>query len=84
MRVQGSVRGADIDADGSVRLVDNVVSIAIDDREHALRIDRMDGVVWDAPRLTIHIARDAIALSGHAGLQQADRGDRGAVLVLAR
>lgn len=73
VRVQGSVRGADIDADGSVRLVDNVVSIAIDDREHALRIDRMDGVVWDAPRLTIHIARDAIALSGHAGLQPLGR-----------
>ncbi|MDF2772076.1 MAG: hypothetical protein K0S86_1570, partial [Geminicoccaceae bacterium] len=69
VRVQGTVRGADIDADGSVRLVGNVVSIAIGDREHALRIDRMDGVVWDAPRLTIHIARDAIALSGHAGLQ---------------
>ena len=69
VRVQGTVRGADIDADGSVRLVGNVVSIAIGDRDHALRIDRMDGVVWDAPRLTIHIARDAIALSGHAGLQ---------------
>ncbi|HEX6053314.1 MAG TPA: hypothetical protein VFZ21_28795 [Gemmatimonadaceae bacterium] len=69
VRVQGTVRGVVIDADGSVRLADNVVSVAIDDREHALRIDRMDGVVWEPPRLTIHIARDRIALSGHAALQ---------------
>ena len=48
--VQGSVRGAGIDADGWVRLVENVVSVAIDDREHALRIDRMDGVVWEPPQ----------------------------------
>jgi hypothetical protein len=69
VRVQGTVRGNVIDAAGSVRLVENVVSVAIDDREHALRIDRMDGVVWEPPDLTIHIGRDAIVLSGHAGLQ---------------
>jgi hypothetical protein len=46
-----------------------VVSVQVDGREHAVRVERVDGVVWDAPDLTIHVARDAIILSGHAALQ---------------
>jgi hypothetical protein len=69
IRVRGSVRGSAINAEGSVRLVDNVVSVQVGEREHAVRIDRVDGVVWEPPDLTIHVAHDAIILSGHAGLQ---------------
>jgi hypothetical protein len=69
VRVHGTLRGAAIDAEGSVRLAENVVSVAIDDHDHALRIERMDGVVWEPPQLTIHIARDVITLSGHAALE---------------
>src|SRR5688572_26875942 len=69
IRVRGTVRGTPIDAEGSVRLADHVVSVAIDDREHLVRIERVDGVVWEPPDLTIHVARDIIVLSGHAGLE---------------
>jgi len=69
VRVRGSVRGTPIDADGTVRLVENVVAVQVDEREHAVRIERVDGVVWEPPDLTIHVARDAIILSGHAALQ---------------
>ncbi len=69
VRVRGTLRGAEIDADGSVRLVEDVVSIQVDDREHAARVDRLNGVVWASPQLTIHMTRDVLELSGHAGLQ---------------
>lgn len=69
VRVRGTLRGVAVDGDGHVRLVDDVVSIHVDDREHATRVDRVDGVVWEAPVLTVHVARDVIELSGHAGLE---------------
>jgi hypothetical protein len=69
VRVRGTVRGNAIDADGSVRLVDNVLSVAVDEREHAVRVERVDGVVWEPPELRVHVGRDAIVLTGHAGLQ---------------
>ena len=69
VRVRGSVRGTPIEADGSVRLYDNAVSVQVGEREHAVRIERVDGVVWEPPDLTIHVARDAIVMSGHAGLE---------------
>jgi hypothetical protein len=69
VRVRGTLRGSAIDDDGSVRLVEDVVSIHVNDREHTARVDRLDGVVWDSPSLTLHVARDVVALSGHAGLE---------------
>lgn len=69
VRVGGTVRGTRLDADGTVRLVDDIVSIHIDEREHVVRVDRIDGVVWEAPVLSLHIANDAVELSGHAGVQ---------------
>lgn len=69
VRVRGTLRGTVVDAGGSVRLVEDIVVLQIADREHALRIDRVDGVVWDAPELIIHVGSERIALSGHAGLQ---------------
>jgi len=68
-RIRGTLRGASFDADGAVRIVDDLVSIHVADREHTMRIDRVDGVVWEAPVLTVHVAQDVIALTGHAGLQ---------------
>jgi hypothetical protein len=69
VHVRGTLRGASFDADGAVRLVDELVSIHVADREHTTRIDRVDGVVWEAPVLTVHVARDVVELSGHAALQ---------------
>ena len=69
VHVRGTLRGTSLDADGTVRLHDDVVSIHVDDREHATRVDRIDGVVWEAPVLTVHVASDAVELSGHAGVQ---------------
>lgn len=68
-RVHGTVRGGVIDADGAVRLYDDTVSILLEDREHGVRIDRLDGVVWESPTLRLHIGRDVLELSGHPGLQ---------------
>src|SRR6185312_15494541 len=69
VRVRGTVRGAIIDREGGVRLVEHFVSIQLDDREHPIHIHRVDGVVWDAPTLTLYVARDTIELSGHPGLE---------------
>jgi hypothetical protein len=69
VRVRGTLRGASFDADGTVRIVDELVSIHVADREHTTRIDRVDGVVWEAPVLTVHVGQDVIELVGHAGLQ---------------
>ena len=69
VRIRGTLRGASFDADGAVRIVDDLVSIHVADREYTTRIDRVDGVVWEAPVLTVHVARDVIELTGHAGLQ---------------
>jgi hypothetical protein len=68
-RIRGTLRGASFDADGAVRIVDDLVSIHVADREHTMRIDRVDGVVWEAPVLTVHVAQDVIEFTGHAGLQ---------------
>jgi hypothetical protein len=69
VRVRGSLRGAPLDADGSVLTVDDRVAMHVDDREFTTRIDRIDGVVWENPTLTLHVARDVVELTGHAGLQ---------------
>src|SRR5215468_5272052 len=69
VRVRGTLRGAAIDADGAVRLVDDVLSILIQDREYKARFDRIDGVVWETPLLTLHVGRDVVELTGHPGLQ---------------
>ena len=69
VRVRGSIRGRPVDADGSVRLVDEVVAIHVEEREHATRVERVDGVVWETPVLTLHIGREVVELSGHAALQ---------------
>ena len=68
-RIRGTLRGSDIDTDGSVRLLDDVLSIQVDDREYSTRVERVDGVVWEAPSLSVYVARDTIELSGHAGIQ---------------
>ena len=67
--VFGMLRGVSLDADGAVRIVDDLVAIQVDDREHTMRIDRVDGVVWESPVLTVHVGHDAIEFTGHAGLQ---------------
>jgi hypothetical protein len=69
VRVRGTVRGIAVDADGTVRLIEDIVVVQVDDREHATRIDRVDGVVWETPVLTLHVARDQVELTGHAALQ---------------
>jgi hypothetical protein len=68
-RVRGTIRGVPIDADGAVRLIDDVVSIHVDGREYAMRVERVDGVVWDTPVLTLYVARETVELSGHAAVQ---------------
>ena len=69
VRVRGTLRGAPIDADGAVRLMDDAVSILTEEREVSTRVDRIDGVVWETPVLRLHMGRDAVELSGHMGLQ---------------
>ncbi len=68
-RVRGTLRGASLDADAAVRLIDDTVSILLEDREIGTRVDRIDGVVWESPVLTLHLANDTVELSGHPGLQ---------------
>ena len=69
VRVRGTIRGHVVDADGAVRLVDDVVAIHVEEREHSTRVERVDGVVWETPVLTLHVARETVELSGHAALQ---------------
>jgi hypothetical protein len=69
VRVSGTLRGAAIDADAAVRLIDDVVSILIQDQDYSTRIDRLDGVVWETPMLRLHVGRDVVELTGHPGLQ---------------
>jgi len=69
VRVRGTVRGTPLDADGGVRLLDDIVAIQVDNRDHPIRIDRVDGVVWEAQTLSLHIGRDTVELSGHPGLE---------------
>jgi hypothetical protein len=68
VRVRGSLRGQPVDADGAVRLIEDVVAIHVDEREHATRVERVDGVVWVTPVLTLYIGRETVELSGHAAL----------------
>jgi len=70
VHVRGTVRGAAVDADASVRLLEDVVSIQLEEREYSTRVDRVDGVVWEPPTLTLHIGGDQAELTGHPGLQQ--------------
>jgi hypothetical protein len=69
VHVRGTLRGTAFDAAGSVRLVDDVVSILVEEREYSTRVDRIDGVVWEAPVLTLHVVRETVELTGHAALQ---------------
>ena len=69
VRVRGTIRNTALDSDGTVRLIDDVLSIVVQDREYKARFDRIDGIVWDASTLTLHVGRDAVELSGHPGLQ---------------
>ena len=69
VRVRGTIRGHVVDADGAVRLIDDVVAIHVEEREHSTRVERVDGVVWETSVLTLHVARETVELSGHAALQ---------------
>ena len=69
VRVRGAIRNTALDSDGTVRLIDDVLSIVVQDREYKARFDRIDGVVWDASTLTLHVGRDVVELTGHPGLQ---------------
>jgi hypothetical protein len=70
VRVFGTIRNTTLDSDGSVRVIDDAVSIVVQDREYKARFERIDGVVWDASVLRLHVGRDAVELTGHPGLQQ--------------
>ena len=69
VKIHGMLRGASFDAHGAVRVVDDRVAIHVDEREYTTRIDRVDGVVWEPPVLTVYVGHDTIELTGHAGLQ---------------
>jgi len=68
VRVRGMLRGVDIDADATARIVDETVSILVENREYSVRVDRIDGVEWESEVLTLHVAHDSVDLSGHAAL----------------
>jgi len=65
VRVRGTIRNTALDSDGTVRLIDDVLSIVVEDREYTARFDRIDGVVWEAAILILHVGRDVVELSGH-------------------
>jgi hypothetical protein len=69
VRVRGTLRGLPVDADAVVRLIDEAVSIQLGDREYSTRVERIDGVVWADPSLTLHVGPDTVELSGHVGLE---------------
>jgi len=69
VRVRGTIRGAAVDSDGAVRLIDDVLSIVVHDREYKARFDRIDEVVWEASVLALHVGRDVVELTGHPGLE---------------
>lgn len=69
VRVRGTLRGALVDTDGAVRLIEDAVSIQLGDREFSTRVERIDGVIWSEPALTLHVGRDTVELSGHIGLE---------------
>ncbi|HEX5074519.1 MAG TPA: hypothetical protein VFW03_14980 [Gemmatimonadaceae bacterium] len=69
VRVRGTIRNAALDSDGTVRVIDDVLSIVVLDREYKARFERIDGVVWDASMLAIHVGRDVVELTGHPGLE---------------
>jgi len=70
IQVRGTLRGVPLEGDAGVRLVDEVISLQLGDREYAARVDRVDGVVWEAPALTLHLSGDVLEFTGHPGLQQ--------------
>ena len=82
VRVRGTLRGAEIDADATARLVDDTVSIVVDEREYTTRVDRIDGVVWESDVLTLHVARDTVELTGHAALHSLGAGIMAVALAL--
>jgi hypothetical protein len=69
VRVRGTIRNTALDADGTVRLIEDVLSIVVQDREYKARFDRIDGVVWEASMLTLHVGRDVVELTGHPALE---------------
>jgi hypothetical protein len=69
VRVFGTIRNTTLDSDGSVRVIDDVLSIVVQDREYKARFDRIDGVVWDDSVLRLHVGRDVVELTGHPGLE---------------
>ena len=69
VRVRGTLRGVEIDADATARLVDDTVSILVEEREYTTRVDRIDGVEWESSVMTLHVGRDRVAISGHAAIQ---------------
>lgn len=69
VRALGWWRGAAVDADGFVRVAGDVVSVLVDDRDHHVRIDRLDGVAWRPPTLALHVAGERLELTGHASLE---------------
>jgi hypothetical protein len=68
IHVRGTLRGVEVDSDATARVVDETVSILVEDREYTARVDRIDGVEWESGVLTLHVARDTIELTGHAAL----------------
>lgn len=69
VKVRGTLRGTVVDADGTVRLLEDMLAIQVDEREYTTRVDRVDGVVWESPALRIYVSSDVVELSGHAGVQ---------------
>lgn len=82
VRVRGTLRGGPLDADASVRLFDDVLSIQVDDREYTIRVERVDGVVWEPPVLTLHVGSATTELTGHPGLQPLGSQITGSALAL--
>lgn len=82
VHVRGTLRGVEIDADATVRLVDDTVSMLVDGREYTTRIDRIDGVEWESGVMTLHVGRDTVELSGHAALQSLGAGIMATALAL--
>ena len=69
-RVRGRYRGHDLDGEVSLDVLEDALAMAGGGREARIRIDRLDGLVWDAPRLMLHLhGGDVLELSGDPRLQ---------------
>lgn len=68
--VRGSLRGHSIDGDGRVGLDDDALIIEVPRRSIRLAIDRIDGISWRSPALTLHlVGGEQIELHGNPGLE---------------